>query len=281
LRRALDDYAVLGVTTNLPLLRAIAGHPDFAAGATHTDFLVASGLAGVAFEPQHPPPKVLAAAAIADLDAIGFGGTAVQGVDGGSAAPTGDRRPVIDPWRVGPWQVLRDGIRLRYLVDNQEYLVTATQTSTGWRLEIGEAQHEVTVVVARPNQLVLASGDAGGQRRTERFWIARVGSERLVGWRGASFRLARAAALNVDTLGVRAGGARGHAGLEAPMPGTVIKVLVHEGQEVTAHQPLVVLEAMKMEHVVAAPGAGVVRRLPYGVGALVAKGATLVELEER
>ena len=65
------------------------------------------------------------------------------------------------------------------------------------------------------------------------------------------------------------------------MPGTVVKVLVQEGQEVAAHQPLVVLEAMKMEHVVAAPYDGVVRRLPYASGALVAKGASLVELEER
>ena len=64
------------------------------------------------------------------------------------------------------------------------------------------------------------------------------------------------------------------------MPGTLIKVLVHEGQEVAAHQPLVILEAMKMEHVVVAPHDGVVRRLPFAAGALVAKGATLVELEE-
>ncbi len=45
------------------------------------------------------------------------------------------------------------------------------------------------------------------------------------------------------------------------MPGTVIKVLVEQGQAVAAQQPLVVLEAMKMEHVVAAPHDGVVRKL--------------------
>jgi 3-methylcrotonyl-CoA carboxylase alpha subunit len=65
------------------------------------------------------------------------------------------------------------------------------------------------------------------------------------------------------------------------MPGTLIKVLVEEGQEVAAHQPLLVLEAMKMEHVVAAPYDGVVRRLLYAPGALVAKGAMLVELAEQ
>jgi len=63
------------------------------------------------------------------------------------------------------------------------------------------------------------------------------------------------------------------------MPGMLIKVLVNEGQSVVARQPLVVLEAMKMEHVVTAPYDGVVRKLPFHTGALVAKGAALVELE--
>ena len=64
------------------------------------------------------------------------------------------------------------------------------------------------------------------------------------------------------------------------MPGTLIKVLVDEGQLVAARQPLVVLEAMKMEHVVTAPYDGVVRKLPFRIGALIVKGAMLVELEE-
>jgi 3-methylcrotonyl-CoA carboxylase alpha subunit len=65
------------------------------------------------------------------------------------------------------------------------------------------------------------------------------------------------------------------------MPGTVIKVLAQEGQAVAAQQPLVVLEAMKMEHVVVAPYDGVVQKLRCAPGALVAKGTALVELEER
>ena len=64
------------------------------------------------------------------------------------------------------------------------------------------------------------------------------------------------------------------------MPGTVIKVLTTEGQTVAAQQPLIVLEAMKMEHVVAAPYDGVVRKLLCSPGALVTKGATLIELDE-
>ena len=64
------------------------------------------------------------------------------------------------------------------------------------------------------------------------------------------------------------------------MPGTLVKVLVEAGQAVTAQQPLVVLEAMKMEHVVVAPYDGLVQQVCYAAGALVAKGAVLVELDE-
>ena len=59
-----------------------------------------------------------------------------------------------------------------------------------------------------------------------------------------------------------------------------MKVLVGEGEEVEEGQLLLVLEAMKTEHSIAAPHAGVVRSLPYGEGASVPGGDVLVELEE-
>jgi 3-methylcrotonyl-CoA carboxylase alpha subunit len=64
------------------------------------------------------------------------------------------------------------------------------------------------------------------------------------------------------------------------MPGTVVKVLVSEGDEVEEGQLLLVLEAMKTEHSVAAPHDGVVASLPFGEGASVPGGGVLVELEE-
>jgi acetyl/propionyl-CoA carboxylase alpha subunit len=66
----------------------------------------------------------------------------------------------------------------------------------------------------------------------------------------------------------------------APMPGTVIRVLVAEGEEVQQRQPLVVLEAMKMETPLVSPYEGVVRRVHVGEGDQVAGGALLVELDE-
>jgi 3-methylcrotonyl-CoA carboxylase alpha subunit len=266
LRRALDEYAVLGPTTNLPLLRAIAAHPDFAAGATRTDFLAASGLADADFGAGEMPAEVLAAAAIFDHH-----------------PPA-----AADPWRAGPWRLIADGIPLHYTANGAEYVVSLAETRDGWRAGVGGEIHDVTLIARQVNLLTLAFGDepkpssvVGGRWSVERFHIARDGTERLIAWRGASYRLTRAGALSVDELGARVAGPHSQASLEAPMPGTVIKVLAEEGQAVAAQQPLVVLEAMKMEHVVAAPYDGVVRKLRCAPGALVAKGATLVELEEK
>jgi biotin carboxyl carrier protein len=64
------------------------------------------------------------------------------------------------------------------------------------------------------------------------------------------------------------------------MPGTVVRVLVGEGDEVEEGQLLLVLEAMKMELPVAAPHAGRIALLPYAEGALVPGGAVLAEIEE-
>jgi biotin carboxyl carrier protein len=69
-------------------------------------------------------------------------------------------------------------------------------------------------------------------------------------------------------------------GLEAPMPGKVIQLLVAVGDRVRAGQTLVVLEAMKMEHPMDAPEDGVVREVLVAVGDQVKSGAPLVSLGE-
>ena len=64
------------------------------------------------------------------------------------------------------------------------------------------------------------------------------------------------------------------------MPGTVLRVLVQKGDRVEPRQPLVVLEAMKMETPLVSPYAGVVQAVHVAEGDRVAGGATVVELEE-
>ena len=68
-------------------------------------------------------------------------------------------------------------------------------------------------------------------------------------------------------------------GLTAPMNGSIVRVLVEVGQTVEAGTQLVVLEAMKMEHSIRAPHAGVVKALYCQEGEMVGEGSALVELE--
>jgi acetyl-CoA/propionyl-CoA carboxylase biotin carboxyl carrier protein len=75
-------------------------------------------------------------------------------------------------------------------------------------------------------------------------------------------------------------GAAEQSALTAPMPGTVIRVLVGEGDKVQPRQPLVVLEAMKMETPIVSPYEAVVRAVHVSEGDRVAGGELLVELEE-
>ncbi|MFT5452894.1 MAG: 3-methylcrotonyl-CoA carboxylase alpha subunit [Enterobacterales bacterium] len=67
--------------------------------------------------------------------------------------------------------------------------------------------------------------------------------------------------------------------LTAPMPGRVIAVNVNAGDTVAENQPLLILEAMKMEHTISAPTAGVVSEILYKVGELVEDGAELIIIE--
>jgi biotin carboxyl carrier protein len=65
------------------------------------------------------------------------------------------------------------------------------------------------------------------------------------------------------------------------MAGTIVKVHVHDGEAVEAHQVLVILSAMKMEHAIIAPYDGRVRRVHYQEGEVVPGGAIIVEMEEQ
>ena len=77
-----------------------------------------------------------------------------------------------------------------------------------------------------------------------------------------------------------AGGALASDGeIKAPMPGTVLKVLVKPGDTVEANQPLVIMESMKMEMTLSAPQAATVKAVSCTEGQLVEMGAVLIKLE--
>jgi 3-methylcrotonyl-CoA carboxylase alpha subunit len=108
--------------------------------------------------------------------------------------------------------------------------------------------------------------------RTETLHCVAEGSTLHLFWQGRAYRLTRESAAIVA-----APSAVGS--LTAPMPGKIIAVEVAAGQTVTQGQPLVIVEAMKMETVVRAPRDGRVRVMSVSVGDRVTPGTVLVELE--
>jgi glutaconyl-CoA decarboxylase len=73
-------------------------------------------------------------------------------------------------------------------------------------------------------------------------------------------------------------GARGEGGIVAPMPGLVLAIKAKEGDSVAAGQPLLVMEAMKMENAISSPYAGTVAKIYVREGDSIAEGDLLVEV---
>ena len=250
LRRSLHDYSVLGLPTNLPLLRRIAGHPAYAAGETTVRFLEEHRLTEALPEPEAPPEAVLLAAA-AELSP----------------------RASADPFAAAPWRNL-GAARLRYQVGKRKYVVEAERSGGALKLRLDGRQAVVEVISEQDGQIrAIVDGQAVSAG------LAFDGLDALVSLGGESYRLSKPPPPDVDGTGPGGADAPG-ASLTAPMPGTVVKVLVGEGDEVEEGQVLLVLEAMKMEQPVAAPHAGRIASLPYGEGTLVPGGAVLAEIEE-
>ena len=252
LRRALEDYTILGIPTNLPLLKRIAEHPAFAAGETATDFLEKHQLAEPPVEIPVPGEAILLAAA----------GELISG------------RTTAEPFAAGPWRHL-GSVRLRYRTGEAEHRVEAERLgSNTFRLQLEEDESVVEVLAFRDGEM-----HATLDGNPIRAGFVLDGLDVRLSLHGVVYELSKPGPPAVDEVGP-GGTDMGGASLTAPMPGTVVKVLVDEGDEVEEGQLLLVLEAMKTEQSVAAPHAGVVRSLPYAEGAGVPGGAVLAELEE-
>ena len=245
LRRALTDYEILGPSSNLPLLERIAAHPAFETGETTTRFLEDYGLTEP--QPEKPVPReAMILASAAELHLI----------------PSSS-----DPFSAGPWRLLG-----ATTLDYDEHRLEAVRTGPG-RFKI-TAGGEMSVVE------VLYYGDGRIRALIDEepleAGILLGPEEVLISLRGETHTLRKPKPPTIDETGPGADAAS----LTAPMPGTVVKVLVEEGQEVEEGQLLLVLEAMKMEQPVSAPHAGVVHSLPFDEGSLVPGGAVLAEVRE-
>ncbi len=256
LQDALQRYVVLGCTTNLSFLHWISQQRWFQEGRVDTGMLErqwgeTEGGAGM------PDNVLLAAAAYQVLR------------EGGRNDP-----PVVNPWsQTSGWRVAGTRRTFSFRYRNADFTATLERAHDGWQVSVG-GRHRTVAISGGPNgQIVLRDGPA--------VWAASVSDTdgRLdVLHAGTVYRLVPA---GHDMSGLESVPTdAGNQSLTVPMPGTVVKVAVHAGQHVTAHQTLVVLEAMKMEHVIEAPADSTVREILYREGDLVPANEPVIRLEQ-
>jgi acetyl/propionyl-CoA carboxylase alpha subunit len=253
-RAALDGLLVEGVGTNRALLTWVLDDAEFRSGQMTTELLATR---------WHPAPALpaaplmLAAAAARELAASTRSSVAAVG---------------------GYWSIAGQGITL-FLLDeaspsSRPIAVRADAAGPGaWHLTVaGEAFH----AVVDEDRVRLRAGMNDGDTtlcavtRTSDALVVQIGQQQ------AQIHLAGPPSAEALAGGTAAG--PGGSAIRAPMPGRIVRVDVQVGDIVAEQQPLLLLEAMKIEHRIVAPRAGVVAAVHCGLGVSVVGGQLLVEL---
>ncbi len=256
---ALAGTRLHGLRTNRDLLVNVLRHPAFLDGATDTAFFDTHGLDALS-RPLGGERAVRLSAIAAALAAAAQNRASARTLGG---IPSGWRNLVSD----NQHKEFRDGA-------GTAHRVSYRFTRTGVELPDDPG---VTVVSATPRQVVLADG-AGGSAVDTALSVARYGDGDGADTVYVDSALA-AAALSVVARFPEPDSVVAEGSLLAPMPGAVIRLGAALGDTVTAGQPLVWLEAMKMEHTIVAPGDGVVAELTVTVGQQVEMGAVLARVQ--
>jgi propionyl-CoA carboxylase alpha chain len=255
LAAALARARIHGLRTNRELLVEVLRNDDFVAGGVGTDFLANAPLQQLDSHPLGGSPVqqglLLFAAAVATAEAAAAHRPVQRGV------PTGWRNVVSAP-QVTTFELDGTEVRVGWLGDRGGYRF----------VDLYDEVHSAQVSgVERGAGLVRVPVQHEGLTQTFDVYVEgdRVDVESSLG----HVSLVRRPRF-VDPADQVAGGS-----LLAPMPGTVVRVDVEPGTRVTAGQPVLVLEAMKMQHTITAPHDGEVDGLAVGVGSHVAAGAVL------
>ncbi len=248
--RALDQSAVLGLTTNMGFVRALAASDEFRDATIDTAWLDHAEVA--------PPAVELPLKLAAWVDAV-LASPRFAGDPGDPFAPDG--------WRsAGPSAPIL--VALEHAGEVHELMVdVAAGTIDGQAVqERSLADHAV--------DLTVHVSDGEHVRRHHEHAIVNAGAHCVeVSWHGQRFVFTRP-----DAFGDH-GPAVSDGTLTAPMPGTVLDVLVTVGQHVAEGETLGAMEAMKMELALKAPFAGTVTQINVEAGQQVALGATLMVVE--
>jgi pyruvate carboxylase subunit A/propionyl-CoA carboxylase alpha chain len=247
---ALARTRIHGVRTNRDLLVNVLRHPAFLDGATDTAFFDTHGLTELAAPLADQRAVELSAVAAALSDAAQNRATATVF----TAAPSG-------------WRNLASGYQSKSYSDStgETHEVRYRFARTGVELP---GHDGVTLASAQPGAVVL---DVYGVERP--FEVARYGDEVFVDSQLGPVQLVAVHRFPDPSDTVAQGSLLAH------MPGSVLRVGAAVGDTVTAGQPLIWLEAMKMEHTVVAPSDGVLAELNVDAGQQVDVGTVLARVD--
>ncbi len=254
LRAALAQYRIAGVTSNVEFLQRLVATPAFAQADLDTA-LIEREQALLFPAPQPVPDEVWALAALAELQR-----EAAEAAAGDAASPWS----VADGWRLN----LAPERRLALRCSEQTLTVGAQPDAAGgWWLSIGGTRLQAGGRLGPDGTLAARLGE----RRVQAAVVVSA-ERRQVFLDGRTWPVVRVARLQAGGRGDEHGG-----GLKAPMPGKVIALLATPGTVVEAGTPLLVMEAMKMEHTLTAPARGRLQAFRFAVGDQVSDGAELVD----
>ncbi|WP_323142463.1 acetyl/propionyl/methylcrotonyl-CoA carboxylase subunit alpha [Massilia phyllosphaerae] len=257
--QALAEFHIVGLATNIAFLKRLVEGQAFATADLDTGLIERNS--ATLFPAAGPAPVgVLALAAAALL-------TDEQG-QAGSGQPA-------DPWtHTHGWRM--NGTYRRQLSFTDEYAAASlgskayalgvTYHPKGWTLDLDGNKHALAPVARSSSRHALRLDGHAVQgtvrREGELVHVFSGGQHHVLTWEDP---LAHAG--EHEAAGGR---------LTAPMPGKVVAVIASGGQQVKKGEPLVIMEAMKMEHTIAAPSDGLVEEILYQVGDQVADGAPLL-----
>ncbi|WP_342595850.1 acetyl/propionyl/methylcrotonyl-CoA carboxylase subunit alpha [Salinicola lusitanus] len=282
--RALAALDISGVTTNRRFLQRLVTHPDFIAAELNTRFIEHHH--DDLFAAPHATDADIARAALVAIDRLAMNQLtrdqlARSHIDG---APRTD-----DPWQRRDGWRLNAPRRLRLAFQETDgsgaYEVIATQGLTQglaqepaqatWQLQVQRGGEETSRLAGQcqrlDNDTLALTLDGHRQRLFARLDPASEGDTIVLTAASVESRLIWRRADRADHLPQEA-----EAKLTAPMHGTVVALLVDPGQTVEKGTPLVVVEAMKMEHTLSAPADGAVEAFHVAVGDAVAQGDELL-----
>ncbi|HXE22297.1 MAG TPA: biotin/lipoyl-containing protein, partial [Rhodoferax sp.] len=255
---ALSQTHIVGLNTNVQFLRYVVGTPSFAEANLDTGLIPREE--AKLFKQEKVGLPLAAAAAIAR--------TLVEEKGLETQASTG---AWIDPWaRRDGWRAHGLATR-RFEFEFHGEAVTAVLT----RLHDGALQLQVGSAAGPLTFVPVADGigvDFAGQRQTAKVWLNQAVAHVFCA-------LGATQIVVIDALAHASVGQADGGRLTAPMPGKVVSFAVKPGDKISKGQALAVMEAMKMEHTIAAPADGTVEELLYAPGDQVTEGAELLRIK--